>query len=344
MRVGGKATTEPTGAVDLEAEPVQVRLGQPALDEGPGVDARRSMALHVDVVARFRCRVLGGAVAPEEVVEAHLVERSRTGEGRQMATDGVGALVGPHDHRRRVPADESTDAAFEVLVAGEPRLPVDRDRVDVGGADRRRGPDRPLPGPFEEPGHQVAGPDLAALVDHRVERVEPLLGLFGVDVGELVGEPVDDHRAHLVSGEEPGPAYGPPARRVGACRHRLALSASTPTAPVAGTPVPAGGPGPSTADRGHRATTPTPPTSAWRSVPCSKRYVTSTVRWSSCRTRPTSSTAGGTGGGRAGSPAAGRTPRRSRWPTATCGNRWSRCSGTGPTSRWSGSRDTQVTR
>jgi hypothetical protein len=50
-----------------------------------------------------------------------------------------------------------------------------------------------LAGPFEELGHQEAGAGRAVVLDHGVERVEPLARLGRVGVGELVHEPVDDH-------------------------------------------------------------------------------------------------------------------------------------------------------
>src|SRR5262249_20879517 len=38
-------------APDLLTEPVEIRFGHPALEEGPGVDTRRRVALHEDLVA-----------------------------------------------------------------------------------------------------------------------------------------------------------------------------------------------------------------------------------------------------------------------------------------------------
>ena len=142
------------------------------------------VALEVDVVA-------GEAVvlAPEEVVEADLVERGRRGERRQVAADAVGALVGVDDHDRRVPADEGAGCGFSMLdVAGEPRLLVGGDGVDVGRGDLGRRADLALAGPLGELRHQEAGPDLALGVDDGVERVEPLAGLGRIGVGQLVDE------------------------------------------------------------------------------------------------------------------------------------------------------------
>ena len=46
-------------------------------------------------------------------------------------------------------------------------------------------------GPLEQLGHDVAGAQRPVGVDQRVERVDPFLGLAGVDVGQLMTEVVD---------------------------------------------------------------------------------------------------------------------------------------------------------
>ena len=148
----------------------------------------RGVTLEVDVVA-------GEAVvlAAEEPVEADLVERRARRERRQVAADAVGVLVGLRHHDRGVPADVRADAALDVLVAREPGLLFRRDRVDVRRAHRGGMADLQLAGPLEQLAHEEAGAGLALGVDDGRQRVEPLLGLFGIDVRELVDEPVDDH-------------------------------------------------------------------------------------------------------------------------------------------------------
>ncbi len=68
MRVGGQAAA----GLDLVAEVIELILGQPALEEGAGVDARCGVALEEDLVAHA-----GSVLAAEEVVEADLVQRRR---------------------------------------------------------------------------------------------------------------------------------------------------------------------------------------------------------------------------------------------------------------------------
>ena len=86
-RVG--VARQPT-AVDLPAEAVHLLLPDAALEEGPGVDAGRGVALEKDLVASPAV-----VLAPEEVVEADLVQR---GGGRV---------------RREVPAEAGESAAVD---------------------------------------------------------------------------------------------------------------------------------------------------------------------------------------------------------------------------------------
>ena len=111
--------------------------------------------------------------------------------------------------------------------------------------------------------HQEPGPGLALGVDDGVERVEPLLGLVGIDVGQLVDEPVDRSwvqrasigpvRTQLRLGHDAaiGAGYRMTARTAEVprcvetvsveCRRRRSC---TPTAPAAGTRARAAGRGP----------------------------------------------------------------------------------------------------
>lgn len=77
MRVGRQAV-----AAGLLAEVVELLLGDPAVEEGAGVDAGGGVALEEDLVAAVAL-----VLAPEEVVEAHVVEGGGGGEGRDVAAD-----------------------------------------------------------------------------------------------------------------------------------------------------------------------------------------------------------------------------------------------------------------
>ena len=184
----------------LLAEPVQLLLRQPPLEERPRVDAGRGVPLEEHLVAR-----LAVVLAPEEVVEPDLVERRGRGVGGDVAADaGAAGPVRPRHHDRGVPPDVGADPPLDVLVAGEPRLPLRRDRVDVVGGAQGGHADLLLARPFEQAQHEVAGPAPAAGAGDGVERVDPVPRLVGVDIGQLRGQPVADDRVTLTSGSHAG--------------------------------------------------------------------------------------------------------------------------------------------
>ena len=95
MRIGGEAV-----AVDLLTEAEQLLLGEPAFEEGAGVDAGRGVALDVDQVAA----VALGRRMPE-MHEAGVVEGRRRLEAGDVAAEFGGFLVGAQHDGRGVPAD-----------------------------------------------------------------------------------------------------------------------------------------------------------------------------------------------------------------------------------------------
>ena len=116
------------------------------------------------------------------------------------------------------------DAALHLLVAGEPRLALGRDGVDVVGAAQRRDADLLLAGPLEEPQHHVARALAAAVGDHGVEGLEPLPGLLGIDVGQLGRQALVDHRGLVpCRGSSAGrsPAHRVTSRRAGKHHRRV---------------------------------------------------------------------------------------------------------------------------
>ena len=140
-------------AVDLTPEAVEMLLVQPPFEERSGVHARRRVALEEHLVA---CAAV--ALAAEEVVEADVVQRGGRRERREVPTEPVEPVVGPVDHRHRVPADVRADAALEHFVTREPRLLLRRNRVDVVGRDHRGHPDALFTRPLHEAREQVARP------------------------------------------------------------------------------------------------------------------------------------------------------------------------------------------
>jgi hypothetical protein len=146
------------------------------------------VALEKDLVAR-----LAVVLATEKVVEADFVQAGGAGIGRDVAADAVLGTVRAADHDRGVPPDVSPDPALDVLVAREPRLALRRDGVDEVGAGQRRDADRSFTGSFEQLEHEKPGSATSLLADDRVQRLEPLTRLGGVDVGDLAGKAVGDY-------------------------------------------------------------------------------------------------------------------------------------------------------
>ena len=158
---------------------------EPALEEGAGVDARGAVALDVDLVA-----AAGVVLAAEEVVEADLVEAGRRLVGRDVAADLEALAVGVGDHDRGVPADERADPALDLLVAGEPRLALGRDRVDVVGAaqGRARRPASRAPARAAAASRSARGRDRARRASRRTSRATPAVS-SGSMSGSWVGSP-----------------------------------------------------------------------------------------------------------------------------------------------------------
>jgi hypothetical protein len=97
-----------------------------------------------------------------------------------------------------ITADPATILALHGLVTGEVRLLVDADGVDVRGVDRVRDGHGALARTLQQVEQDVPRPGAPTLVDQSVQRLQPLLGLLGVDVLYLAEESLDQRRG-LVS-------------------------------------------------------------------------------------------------------------------------------------------------
>ncbi len=185
----------------LLAEGVELRLAQPVQQVRAGVDPRGRVPLEEDLVAAVAL-----VLAPEEVVEAHVVQGGGGREGGDVTADADPRPLRPRDHHGRVPAGRVEDLAFDLLVAGEERLVLRGDRVHVVRAAHLRHRDALLPRAFDEPEHQIAGPLTAALVDGGVEGVQPFLGLLGIEIRDLARKAANDDRVAIGSGSHTVPS------------------------------------------------------------------------------------------------------------------------------------------
>ena len=142
----------------------------------------------------------GVLLAAEEVVVADLVEARDRLVRRDVTADLEALAVGRGHHHRGVPPDQPAYVALHLLVAGEPRLALGRDGVDVVGAAQGGDAHLLLAGPLEQAQHHVARALAAAVGDHGVEGLEPLPGLLGIDVGQLRRHALVDHRGCAAGG------------------------------------------------------------------------------------------------------------------------------------------------
>ena len=123
---------EPAAFSEFLAEILQVRLGQPAFEKRPRVNAGGGVPLKIDRVAREIFR------APaKEMVECHLVKRRRRSVGGDVPAD-VRGMVGSDDHRHRVPAHQAFQADLRFPVAGILGLLLDGNGIGVGGVETAR--------------------------------------------------------------------------------------------------------------------------------------------------------------------------------------------------------------
>ena len=178
VRVGRQAV-----GLALLAEGVQVGLGEPALQERPGVDAGGGVALEEDLVA-------GSALlALEEVVEADLEQLGRRGERGHVPADAELGTVAPRHDGGRVPAHDRQQPPLQLLVARVVGLGRGRDGVHVVGGGQRGQPDVEAAGVAEDLAEQEARPARPLALDDVAEGVQPVSGLVGVGVGQLVQLP-----------------------------------------------------------------------------------------------------------------------------------------------------------
>src|SRR5262249_4812112 len=172
MRKGREAA-----ASRLLTEIQKLLLGEPALDEGPRVDARPGVALDIDEVAAVLIR----RRAPE-VTKADVIERGRRLEAGDMAAEFGGPLVRAQNDRNRVPATDRADSMLDIAVPVRTLLALRRNGVDVWGIEcERRARTRELR-LLGQSVKQKRRP-LSALVMHGgAQRIDPFARLHGIDI------------------------------------------------------------------------------------------------------------------------------------------------------------------
>ena len=155
---------QPLPRRNLVAEPFQMILRQAAFQKRAGINARRSVPLKIDQIAQLRF-----IPCAEEMVEADFIQRGRRRVRRNMPADARMIAVGPHHHRHRVPADDALQPAFDLPVAGKPRLIIDRDGVDVRRIGRERNHHAAKIGPLGQHAEQLLHPIGSMTVQYVVQ-------------------------------------------------------------------------------------------------------------------------------------------------------------------------------
>ena len=148
-------------------------------------------------IALLRLEPIYGEVASaflssEAALHKRIARAKKVLAGSERLFDLGDADIGLTPHCvHPIPRDGLRPTEADLAVAGVRRLDGGGDRVDVVGG---RGPGddgAEFPGPFDEPGEEVVRPGLALGRHDLVEGVEPLPGLTGIAVGQLVGR--DEH-------------------------------------------------------------------------------------------------------------------------------------------------------
>jgi hypothetical protein len=163
--------------VDFAAEIVELLLAEPPLEIRASIHPGRAVPLEEHQVTR-----LAGAVAAEEIIETHVVERGAREERRDVAAEALVIVVGAHHHRERVPADQRADAPVDEEVAGHALLRLGRNGVAITRGDCRRQAHAGTGGVVGEPFQQVSRAGLAAIAHHGFQRFQPFAGFRGIDI------------------------------------------------------------------------------------------------------------------------------------------------------------------
>ena len=170
--------TRQSVARQLAAKVVELVLVESVFEEGPRVDARRSVTLEIDVVPS-----LAVVLATKEVIEGQLVQAGRRGVRGEVPSDTVRAMVGIDDHHCGVPTDVGAQASFDRRIAREPGLGLLGDRVHVRGRDLDRRSDSKFSRPIRQCGKDETRATFTTRIDQGIKRIDPFRGLFGVDIG-----------------------------------------------------------------------------------------------------------------------------------------------------------------
>jgi hypothetical protein len=162
---------------------------QAAFQEGAGIHTRRAVRLEEHEVAAMTRRFVARM---KEMVEPHLEQIGRAGIAGDVPTQLAIRAVRARHHGQRIPTHQGRQLFLNSQIAGERRLLVHRDGVDIGRDQLG------LPAHLRRARHHgqlvqhIARPRRAVRGHQRGEGVAPFGGFARVNVDAVAGEEAGD--------------------------------------------------------------------------------------------------------------------------------------------------------
>ena len=135
------------------------------------------MSLEIDLIARIIV-----ALAPKEVVEAHLEQRGRRGISRNVPANARALAIGPHHHGHGIPANDAFNASLDFAITGIEWLLANRNGVDIGGVGCKGKLDPAVVSQVGELSQQIADAFGPFAFENILERLQPLGRFVGVHI------------------------------------------------------------------------------------------------------------------------------------------------------------------
>ena len=173
-----------TAAADFVAKMRQLFGAQAPLEKCARVDPGGRVRLEEHQIA-----VVPVAVGAKEMIEADFEDLGGRGIAGHVSAEFAIGLVGAHDHRQRIPAQDRGDALLEGDIARMHGLLIERDGVSIGGVRQRMRQDVQLTRLLFQLRKQEHAACLAVTLHYRFERFEPFPRFLGIGVERFLRGP-----------------------------------------------------------------------------------------------------------------------------------------------------------
>ena len=134
----------------------------------------------------------GWSLPRKKWLKPDLVQGRGPGVGGDVPADADIGPLRPVHHDRGVPPHVRPVPALDLLVPGERRFLVHRDRVHVIRGGDHRNTHGLRAGPLQQAAHYVLGTLGALFLNQRIQGLHPLGGLFRITIRQLVSQPAED--------------------------------------------------------------------------------------------------------------------------------------------------------